>query len=253
MGNWKTIFFSLASLFLLVAFVTSCSGSYFSRYSTGPIQVIGSKDELRIYWEFDQIVSQSKSFYDAPNAFPVGHFQELLIISRAGVKGRVQVKIKNNKCGVTFHPNNSLIFAEGDNVYLYLFPSMYYQESLFQWNEVGSTFDILPLENSKEFLEKNFKSRSYNEKIAAMKKLSAKSGWVPLYSDKSIGRDNFIWENILFSISINDQGAFFEVNIVASESIEGFPLTLKYRKDIKTMTHSEFKLLSREETGHPKL
>jgi hypothetical protein len=252
MERRKRIFCSLTFTFSIFFFLTNCSGAYSVRYAAGPIQIIGNQNEIWIFLELDRIVSQNKSFYDTPSSYPIGHFQELLILNQNGLRERVKIKGKEDKCGVTFHPNNSLIFNKNGIDYLYSFPSMYYQESLFKWNMESQSFDILSLQKGVSFLKKYFNFDSYNEKIYAMNKASVDNGWVPIYSDSNIGNDFFIWNNKSFTISVHDQDNFFDIVIKTREKSEGYPIVLRYKKESKTLTTKEVERLSREEKGHPK-
>lgn len=73
----KSVFIFL----LIMALLASCSDSYVTWYSAGPIQVIGDKSEVWIFLEFDRQVAKNSSSYDYPNTYPVGHFQEILVLN----------------------------------------------------------------------------------------------------------------------------------------------------------------------------
>src|SRR5690606_18679903 len=113
-----------------------CDGATAS-YSPGPIQAIGSSNELRLFLEVDRLVDSGLRHSDAPGRRPIGHKQELLIISSTGKASRhVLPNSEDGSSGRTFHPNNCAIFWADGTFYLLSFRSRDYKPTLFEWNGV---------------------------------------------------------------------------------------------------------------------
>jgi len=207
---------TVASFALVLLMLTGCSEeTFFAYYSPGPIQAIGNAEELWVILEIDRQVARSHRAYDAPGIYPVGHYQELLILDADGLKERIRVKTQNNVDGVTFHPNISIIFADGNTMFLCSGESKNYQESLFRWNDEQKRFVLLPLSENNEIFGKRVTSASWGEREQEMDALSAKTGWSLHYSDRVVGDNHFSWNGIDFAISVAGGEEMFEITIDA--------------------------------------
>lgn len=148
--------------------------------------------------------------------------------------------------GVTFHPNNTSIFRYDNSFYLYSSPSMYYNESLFKWDDNIKRFVLLPDEDAFIVLKEFPSKETFWETIRGIEKMSEKYGWKVLYTDKSIGDDSFLWNKKKIVISLVENNSFFEIEIDSGDD----SIVLKYEKEIKQIDRKMFKELSREEMGY---
>lgn len=235
-------------MLLVTGLLAGCSDSYVTWNSAGPIQVIGNKSEVWIFLEFDRQVAKNSSAYDYPTTYPVGHFQEILVLDKEGLKQKIKIKRKSSMDGVSFHPNNISIFRYADSFYIYAFSSMHFRESFFKWDDSLKRFVLLPVGESLNFLESIPSNATFEQKIQLIEELSEKSGWKALYKDRGIGDNNFRWNEKEFVISLSEDDHSFEVKI----DYDGDPIILKYEKEITQIDTKGFKALSREEYGHRK-
>lgn len=236
----------------LLILCLGCSQQYMYWYSNGPCQVLGNDTELWIFMEFDRIAAKKGLIYDAPSVYPVGHFQEVVILNKDGMKRRIEIKTKNNKDGVTFHPNNAIIFFHQEDIYLYKLESMYYIESLFKWHKDKGFFKLMTIKEGDAFLKHNISNSSFYERIQEIKHISEKYGWKIYYKSRQMGDDTFSWENKNISISDIGDDHFYGITILSENPMNDFPIILKYEHKNVMINKREFKKLSREETGHPK-
>lgn len=236
------------SFLVAMLLLTSCDAKYTAWYSAGPIQIIGNKAEIWLFLEFDRQVKKEGHYYDVPNTYPIGHFQEVLIVDNGGLRERTQVTRLNNLDGVTFHPNNARIFRYDNALYLYSFPSMYYEESFFKWDDNIKRFVLLPAKNASVILKELPSRETFGSVVEGIKKISEKYDWKILYTDSKAGNDTFIWNGKKYALSFSEGDYDFELKIENS----GDPIILAYKKEAKQISHDMFEKLSREERGYPK-
>ena len=81
--------------------------------------------------------------------------------------------------------------------------------------------------------------------------MSKKNGWEFYYSDMMIGDNQFTWNGIAYTISVNQQEAYFEISIDNNPRGTGYPVVLKYDREPKTLNSKGYDNIQ-EESGHPK-
>lgn len=229
--------------------MASCRNEYTTWYSTGPIQVIGSNSEVWLFLEFDRIVSTGRRGYDYPTAYPIGHFQDVLVIDRNGLKNKMRIADIDNTNGVTFHPNITRIFRLNDNFYLYSGPSMLYQESLFEWNESQERFSLLEIQEASAVLNELPSRYTVRDSFDAVDSESEASGWDVLYRDSAIAEGKFTWNGVEFYIAAISTEHQINVEIRNSENLS---LMLEYERAFEKITKEMFENLPRAIGGHPK-
>jgi len=254
----KIINSSLTKIFiLLVLFIPffSCGNEkIMSWYAPGPIQVFGNKQEVWLFLEFERRVRRGGpacAYYDHPRVYPVGHFQEIIILNKQGLKKRIRIAKNDNKEGVTFNFMISLIFEHNGDIYLYDGPSMNYRESLFKFNEHSKRFDLLPVEEGDTMLNKLFPGSAHDRSKKIYE--SSKTGsWRFYYSDRYVGDNSFTWQGIQFKISAFDDDPYFNIKIAINKANKNYPIVLTYLQEVRTLTIEEYKSIEVEH-GHPKI
>lgn len=236
------------ALFVSILFFASGCDSYTSRYGTGPIQVIGSSNELWLFIEVDRWVATSSGPSDTPRQYPVGHVQEMVVITNSG-KVHTQ-KIPRNDAGqdgATFQPNIATLFRHDGSFYLFQGGSRDYRGTVFKWN--GNRFDRLPASESDKFLAKHLWLGNPVEADKALKALTIQDGWQLLHSEQNVTSAVFNWNSRTVKISAEEKAKSFFIKIEANDFE---PIVMKYPGRITKLSAKEFKLLSREERGHPR-
>jgi len=114
------------------------------------MQAIGNKNELWLFFEIDQMAYRPNAACDTPKSIPIGHIQDVVILTTDGLKTRLRVPGNN---GITFHPNNSHIFGFSDKLYLYSGESASYKDSIFKWE--NDHFKLLSIEEGDTFISNN--------------------------------------------------------------------------------------------------
>ncbi len=105
-----------AVLFLSSIFALGCKDRvYLVNYEPGPIQVLGSDGAVWLFVEIDRMVARPYRAYDAPSRIPIGHWQEVIILTETGEITRTKVQRHGNTDGVTFNMRNSSIFRWRSN------------------------------------------------------------------------------------------------------------------------------------------
>src|SRR5436190_1978028 len=100
----KGIVFILPCAALLL--VSGCDAKV-SWYAPGPVQVLASSNELRLFVQIDRIVAKSDGPADAPRQYPVGHVQELIEFTASGKTQHQELTLNaRHEVGHSFHPNN---------------------------------------------------------------------------------------------------------------------------------------------------
>ena len=225
-----------------------------SWYGAGPIEVFANKDEAWFFLEFERRVEREGSactYYDHPRVYPVGHFQEVIIVNKQGLKKRIRIAKKDGKEGVTFNANISTIFEYNGNIYLYSGPSMSYRESLFKFNEHDKRFDLLPIEKGDTILNKICPSCLWRDRLEKIYEIRKKGTFKHYYSDLWIGHDSFTWQGIKFEISTFDDDPYFNIKIAINKPNKNYPIVLTYLQEVRTLTIEEYKSIEVEH-GHPK-
>ena len=251
-------FSCLLAIAYITLVLTGCNESYYARYTAGPIQAIGNKEQLWLFLEMDRLVTRNSSVYDAPSTYPAGHFQEILILDSKGLQEQIKVLPENNVDGVTFHPNNTIIFSDKKKIYIYSIESMDFKDSLFRWDAAEKRFLLLPYDIGNEMLNLGSPSSStpLGDIIKAVKSRSQVDGWDFYYSDTKmsdtkIGGDQFSWNGIEFTVSVKNEEEYFEIKIDVQPKGSGYPILLKYNREPKLLDSTEYES-RREEYGHPK-
>ncbi len=247
------------SVVMSCLFCIGCTEKFCSWYSNGPIQVIGGNDQLWLFIEIDRMVGRSYKTYDAPSVYPVGHIQDILVISKSGeISRKIRVNTVDNRDGATFHPNNSHVFIGGNQeIYLYEFASSDNQGSLFLWKESIKRFVLSTNEDGQKYL-KGIHAEFFNlnawDQTRQLDLVSKKNGWGPVYADTSIRDDKFTWNGIAFKISCvgEKDKDYFEIKIESDKPMKDFPIVLRYDRDKKFFDYNGYKNLSDEEYGHPR-
>lgn len=224
--------------------IAACGGGYFSWYAVGPVQVVGDSSEIWLFLEFDRQVSKSGYVYDAPNTYPVGHFQEVWIFERGGEVRRFDVGKDADVAGVTFHPNNTRIFVHNNELYLYAFGSMDYKGSLFKWSYKSNQFELLPYQEI--YFDSINNNDSYGVIIEALDSLTLGSGWDLIYTHTSIVGSAFKWNESDVEIKVIEDGEYFVLDMVGPFET----VSAKYRKDSRQINQREFIQLPQEAKGH---
>jgi hypothetical protein len=225
-----------------------------SWYAPGPIEVFGNKHEVWFFLEFERRVRREGpacAYYDHPRVYPVGHFQEIIIVNRQGLKKRIRIEKKDGKEGVTFNFMISQIFKYKGNIYLFKSPSMNYRQSLFKFNEHDKRFDLLPVEEGDVILKKITPSSLWSEINRAIIEINKTGSWRYYYGDRWIGDDSFTWQGIQFKITTSDNDPYFKVKIAINKPNKNYPVVLSYLQEIRPLTIQEYDNI-KEEYGHPK-
>ena len=221
----KTVIIILIILFIYTAlsFFRDGSGTHTSYFTTGPIQVIGNKNELWMFLEFPRIVHHPRSScsWDVPSVYPEGHFQEVLVFDRKGLKNRTRVSVDN---GVSFHPNLSDIYIDHNRIYLHKGPSMNYKRSIFKWRD--NHFQLLPFAVSEQYFErmgmKENNKESFRKAFTAFDELTVRSGWENIFESTYAVDSAFEWGD-------------YEIRIDEAESNEvKFELAIEFSSSYKT-------------------
>jgi hypothetical protein len=246
-----TKFFILLVLFVLFF---SCGGNeeVVSWYGPGPIQVFGNKHEVWLFLEFERRVKMEGpacAYYDTPRVYSHGHFQEIIIVNKQGLKKRIRIAKKDGKEGVSFNSLNSQIFEYNGNIYLYSVPSMYYRESLFKFDEHDKRFDLLRVEEGDIILNKISPSTLWSDRVKKIYEIREKGTFKRYYSDRWIGDDTFTWQGMQFEISTFDDKPYFKVKIAINKPNKNYPIVLTYLQEVRTLTLEEYDNI-KVESGH---
>jgi hypothetical protein len=220
-----------------------------SWYGPGPIQVFGNKHEVWIFLEFERLIGWDRPACDAPRVYPVGHFQEIIIVNKQGLKKRIRIAKKDGKEGVTFNFMISRIFEHDGEIYLYKRLSRNYRESLFKFNEHDKRFDLLPVEEGDTIISTITSGSSWSDNGRAIYELSKTGSWRYYYSDRWIGDDSFTWQGIQFEISTFDDDPYFNIKIAINKPNKNYPVVLTYLQEVRTLTIEEYDNI-KEESGH---
>ncbi len=223
-----------------------------SWYGAGPIEVFGNKHEVWIFLEFKRKVKlggPACAYYDTPRVYPHGHFQEIIIVNKQGLKKRIRIAKKDGKEGVTFNANNSRIFEYNGKIYLYEIPSYYYRESLFKFNEHDNRFDLLSIEEGDRILDKICPSCLWRDRLEKIYEIRRRGTFKHYYSDLWIGDDSFAWQGIQFEISTFDDKPYFKVKITINKPNKNYPIVLTYLQEVRTLTIEEYDNI-KVESGH---
>lgn len=235
----------------------SCSSRYITFLDFGPIQVVGSDEEVWLFLEFEQMVYRSNAASDTPKVVPIGRVQEVIVLDKNGLKKQFKISIDN---GRTFHPNLSYIFRWLDQFYLYQGQSAFYKRSLYKWKD--DHFELLPLVESEAFFTKNVFKNKLEEKMtvteieSALANLSSDEGWKNIYSRRSCRNGTFKWNNMDIKISGLDveKTGKIKLNINASYGGNSFSAILEHNKGYKEISADGYEKLRSQERqkGHKK-
>jgi hypothetical protein len=246
-----TKMFMLLVLFMLFFSCRSGDEKFISWYSPGPVEVFGNKHEAWIFLEFKRKVKLGgpACACDTPRVYSHGHFQEIIIVNKQGLKERIRMAKKDGKEGVTFNANISRIFEYNGKIYLYTMPSYYHRESLFEFNKHDKRFDLLSIEKGDTILNKMCPSCLWRDRLEKIYEIRRRGTFKHYYSDLWIGDDSFAWQGIQFEISTFDDKPYFKVKITINKTNKNYPIVLTYLQEVRTLTIEEYDNI-KEESGH---
>jgi len=218
-------------------------------YTTGPIQVLASDSEVWLFLEFDRQISKGSHGYDYPGVYPVGHFQDVIILDRDGLKNRIRIGSVDNLDGMSLHRNHTRIFRFNDTFYSYSSPSMFYKESIFEWDEIQERFLLLEIQEASAILNELPTRETFWDSIVAVDAKTKESGWEALYQDYAIGEDIFEWNGEEYSITATGTKHSINVEIQSSGNLS---LTFEYKRGFEIISKDVLESLSSVERGHPR-
>lgn len=149
----------------------------------GPIQVLGSPNEVWVFAEKTVVFRSSSLFASAPITTN-GRNQQVIVFDRNGEKARFHIP-----AGVTFNKNLSRILRYNDDFYLIEAPYRPSNSRMFRWK--GDHFELLENEESEAWLVQVGLSTVMHSDVdstigkvdSAIDKMMKSQGWKRLFDE----------------------------------------------------------------------
>ncbi len=244
----------LAGVLLFVGAICIGTG-VFQPYLTwdrcGPIQIVAGPDEAWCFLQVDHVVLRPGSLASPPS-ITMGHFQEVVVLSKSGSEKRIRGSIPD---GVSFHPNSYYIFRRNDDFFLYESFSMNTHRSVYKWRD--DHFDLLPLDESESILRSE---DLHTIDPIEVDQLPRHSGWERISHDRgwlwfSLDPAKFRWQGRTFEIHHIEEKNVAKVRIRCLGESPWQEDLLQYDSTRRELSRKQYQALRDrpQQRGHPRV